>query len=78
MAAPQGQNYGMNQGQYPPNYYPPQQPGYYQPPPQDQYAPHAYYQVGKNVEICLVLLHQWRLCCFLILLFPLVRVIESL
>nr|XP_058943045.1 lipopolysaccharide-induced tumor necrosis factor-alpha factor homolog [Pocillopora verrucosa] len=46
MAAPQGQNYGMNQGQYPPNYYPPQQPGYYQPPPQAQYAPHAYYQPG--------------------------------
>ena len=48
MAAPQGQNYGMNQGQYPPNYYPPQQPGYYQPPPQGQYAPQAYYQVGKK------------------------------
>ena len=48
MAAPHGQNYAMNQGQYPPNYYPPQQPGYYQPPPQGQYAPHAYYQVGKK------------------------------
>jgi len=47
MAAP-GQNYAMNQGQYPPNY-PPQQPGYYQqpPPPGGQYpAPQPYYQPG--------------------------------
>lgn len=50
MAAPAGQNYAMNQGQYPPNYppnYPPQQPGYYQqPPPPGQYPPpQPYYQV---------------------------------
>ena len=44
MAAPAGQNYAMNQGQYPPNYYPPQQTGY-QPPPAGQYPPQPYYQV---------------------------------
>lgn len=48
MAAP-GQSYNVPRGQYPPNYYPPQQPGYYQQPPPGQYlqAPtQAYYQPG--------------------------------
>lgn len=50
MAAP-GQSYNVPQGQYPPNYYPPQQPGYYQQPPPQQYlqAPtQAYYQVRRE------------------------------
>ena len=51
MAAP-GQGYSVPQGQYPPNYYPPQQPGYYQQPPPGQYlqAPTqaAYYQVRRE------------------------------
>lgn len=50
MAAP-GQSYNVPQGQYPPNYYPPQQPGYYRQPPPGQYlqAPtQAYYQVRRE------------------------------
>ena len=50
MAAP-GQSYNVPQGQYPPNYYPPQQPGYYQQPPPGQYLQpptQAYYQVRRE------------------------------
>ena len=49
--AASGQSYNVPQGQYPPNYYPPQQPGYYQQPPPQQYLQpptQAYYQVRRE------------------------------